>query len=94
MPWATNPDLLLLATVCRELQAFHGANPFFISYRTVQRIFGHETHDKAARWMRSLCVMKVIKETEKGKGLNASRYRYLLQQPNGHAPSSDGSNPP
>ena len=76
LPWASNPDTRLLAAICRELQKSAGEAPFYLSARTVQRIFQHQTHATGAKWLRSFCVMQILTETEKGKGLRASRYRY------------------
>jgi len=76
MTWAQNPDMRLLAALCRELQKSAGSEPFYLSARMVQRIFKHQTHATGAKWLRSFCVMQILTETEKGKGLRASRYRY------------------
>ena len=76
LTWADNPDLRLLAALCRELQIFHGDEPFYLSNRMVQTIFNHETHATGAKWLRSLCVMRVLTEVVKGSGVRASRYRY------------------
>jgi hypothetical protein len=35
-------------------------------------------HATAARWLRSLCVLEILGEIEKGNGHRASRYRYKL----------------
>jgi hypothetical protein len=76
LPWTDNPDVRLLAAICRELQTIHGSEPFYLSGRMVQRIFKHDTHATGAKWLRSLCVMQVLDELEKGKGVRASRYRF------------------
>ena len=76
LAWTDNPDVRLLAAICRELQIFHGDEPFYLSGRMVQRIFKHDTHATGAKWLRSFCVMQILKETEKGRGLKASRYRF------------------
>ena len=78
LTWAKTPDVRLLAAICRELQNFHGDNPFFLSGRMVQKIFKHETHATGAKWLRSLCVMQVLEEIKKGIGMKASRYRFKL----------------
>lgn len=76
LAWTDNPDVRLLAAICRELQIIHGSEPFYLSGRMVQKIFKHDTHATGAKWLRSFCVMEVLKEVEKGKGLKASRYRF------------------
>lgn len=87
LEWTENPDVRLLAALCRELQFIHGKEPFFLSARMVQKIFKHETHATGAKWLRSFCVMDVLQEVEKGSGIRASRYRWKLQpQPEGATP--------
>ena len=76
LAWATSPELRRLAAICRELQRIAGTEPFFLSARMVQRIFEHESHYAGARWLKSFCVMGVLTEVEKGKGVRASRYRF------------------
>jgi hypothetical protein len=78
LPWAKDPDFRLVAALCRELQVQSGKEPFFLGCRTIQRIFKHPNHAKGASWMGALCVMEVLELVMKGKGLKASRYRYLL----------------
>ena len=69
-------DKRLLVALCRELQVIHGQQPFFLSARTVQQLFGLKSHIEPARWLSSFCVLKILDETEKGRGVRASRYRY------------------
>ena len=76
LAWTDNPDVRLLAAICRELQIIHGSEPFYLSGRMVQKIFKHDNHATGAKWLRSFCVMQVLDELEKGKGVRASRYRF------------------
>ena len=69
-------NLRLVVALCRELQIMAGKEPFYLSARTVQRLTKQESHATAARWLRSLCVLKILDETEKGRGVRASRYRF------------------
>ena len=69
-------DKRLLVALCRELQIIHGQQPFFLSARKVQELFKLESHIEPARWLRSFCVLKILDEVEKGKGVRASRYRF------------------
>ena len=69
-------DKRLLVALCRELQIIHGQQPFFLSARVVQQLFKLESHIEPARWLRSFCVLKILDEVEKGKGVRASRYRF------------------
>ena len=72
-------EIRLVVSLCRELQRVAGRQAFYLSCRTVQRLLHHETHTKAALWLRGLVRSKIIKEVEKGGALTnkASRYKYL-----------------
>ena len=76
LAWTDNPEVRLLAAICRELQIIQGKEPFYLSGRMVQKIFNHENHATGAKWLRSFCVMQVLTEIKKGSGLKASRYRF------------------
>jgi len=69
-------DKRLLVALCRELQIIHGQQPFFLSARTVQQLFGLKCHIEPARWLRSFCVLKILDEVTKGQPGRASRYRF------------------
>jgi AraC-like DNA-binding protein len=68
-----------LVALCRELQQIAGDESFYLSCRTVARLFHHETHTTAARWLRGLRHSKIIRVTEQGgpETNKASRYKYL-----------------
>jgi hypothetical protein len=68
--------LRILVALCRELQSIAGKEPFYLSARTVQQLFKLDSHATAARWLRSLCVLQILTEIEKGSGIRASRYRF------------------
>lgn len=68
----------LTVALCRELQIIAGAKPFFMSARMLQGLLHLDSHNIAAKWLRSLCVLKILTEIEKGSGFKASRYRYNL----------------
>jgi hypothetical protein len=68
--------LRLVVALCRELQIIAGQEPFYLSARTVQQLLKQDGHATAARWLRSLCVLQILTEIEKGSGARASRYRY------------------
>jgi hypothetical protein len=72
-----NPQLRLLVALCRELQILNGKNPFYLSSRSCKKLFGHENHSTAAKWLGALCAMQIIREVEKGNAIRATRYRYL-----------------
>jgi hypothetical protein len=68
--------LRLVVALCRELQIIAGQEPFYLSARTVQQLLKQDGHATAARWLRSLCVLQILTEIEKGSGARASRYRF------------------
>src|SRR6266436_2530710 len=61
-----NPQLRLLVSLCRELQRVNGSEPFYVSCRTVQKLFQLGTHTTAAKWLKALCALEIIQETKKG----------------------------
>jgi hypothetical protein len=71
------PEVLLLAGLCRELQRGAGDRPFFLSCRDAGRLLG-VTHVQASRWLFLLVADSVLEEVEKGDVRNrrASQYRY------------------
>ena len=71
-------EVRLLVGLCFELQKLCGKAPFFLSVRTVQRLFGHPNHGTAAFWLGGLRRTKVIKVVEQGgpKNNKATRFRY------------------
>ena len=79
LPDFTDGDIRRVVALCRELQALAGQEPFYLSARTVQRLLKQDGHATAARWLKSLCVLEVLTETEKGSGIKASRYRFNFE---------------
>lgn len=70
-------SLRLVVALCRELQIVAGQGPFYLSARTLQRLFHHDSHVTAARWLKALCVLKLLSVEEPGTAKRATRYRYL-----------------
>ena len=73
-----NPQLRLLVALCRELQIINGDKPFYLSSRTCKDLFGHASHTTAAKWLDTLCTLKILKKVKKGDAKRASRYHYQL----------------
>lgn len=71
------PEVLLLAGLCRELQRAAGDRPFYLSCRDAGRLLG-VTHVQASRWLFLLVADDVLEEVEKGdvRTRRASQYRY------------------
>jgi len=67
-----------LAALCHLLQAMAGAGPFYLSCRTVQRLFALKSHEQAAVWLRLLRRKGIIEEVTKGgpSNMRATRYFY------------------
>lgn len=74
-----SPEIQRLVSFCRELQMMSKTSPFFLSTRSVQKLFALPTPMSASRWLKGLCRSQILKVEEQGK-LNsgrASRFRYL-----------------
>jgi len=73
------PEIHLLACLCRELQRSWGKEPFYLSCRTVEKLFS-VAYSTGSLWLRGLEGCGVIKIIIKGDeiSMKASRYRYLL----------------
>lgn len=71
-------QIILLAKLCRELQAIAGDDWFYLDCRSAARLIGTE-HTAAWRHLRTLCADGVLKAGEKGNtGGRSSRFRYVL----------------
>jgi hypothetical protein len=78
------PQLRLLAALCRELQRAAGASPFYLSCRTAARVLGlangrgEPDHVKAWRWLFLLAEVGILREVEKGQAAKrrATRWHY------------------
>ncbi|HPS54709.1 MAG TPA: bifunctional DNA primase/polymerase [Sedimentisphaerales bacterium] len=75
-----NEQIQLLVAFCRELQLEAGEKPFFLSARTVGKLFNLKTMT-AWRWMYLLVQDEILKVVFKGKltkaGPKATRYNYI-----------------
>jgi len=67
----------LLVALCRQMQILAGDAPFYLSARTVQRLFEQKTHSTAATWLHALCALNIIKPVIPPTAKRATRYRYL-----------------
>ena len=76
------PEIQRLVSLCRELAVLQCGKPFFLSCRTVQRLFGLRTHNLGARWLAGLKRSKILDIAEPGSTttMRATRYRYLNAQ--------------
>jgi hypothetical protein len=68
----------LLIRLCRELQRYHGTNPFHLDCRTAAELLGVE-HTAAWRWLKLLQHDRVIRLESTGSRASrrANCYRYL-----------------
>lgn len=71
-------QIKLLVGFCRELQRAAGDQPFYLACRAAAP-FLETTHTQVNRWLRLLCLDKVLREVEKGQRgrRRASTFRYL-----------------
>jgi hypothetical protein len=72
------PPILLLATLCRELQHIAGRRPFYLDCRTAGRLLGIH-HTTAWRLLTVLCTEGILAPGEKGSlaTRKATEYRYV-----------------
>ena len=72
-----------LAGLCRELQAAAGDQPFYLSARTVARLFELKSWSTGSQWLRLLEMDKLLWVAERGSEarMKATRYRYIGQPP-------------
>lgn len=87
----SDPRLIRLCTLCRDLQRFNGEKPFYLAVRTVQKLFGLASPRTAHQWMKGLQGLKIIQPVEKGgpETYRATRFRYL--PPLDESPNSGGN---
>jgi hypothetical protein len=75
----SDPRLIRLCTLCRELQRSSGEKPFYLAVRTVQELFELPSPSTAHKWLTGLQQLKIIEPEEKGgpETNRATRFRYL-----------------
>jgi hypothetical protein len=71
-------QIKLLIGFCRELQRAAGDEPFYLACRAAAPLL-ETTHTQVNRWLRLLCLDKVLRVVEKGERgkRRASTFRYL-----------------
>jgi hypothetical protein len=74
----SDEQMHLLCAFCRELQRRVGGRPFFLSCRTVQKLFGLGSYNTAALRLRGLVKVGILDPVKRGGCRQATRYRYLL----------------
>jgi hypothetical protein len=79
LKYADEPKLVLLVSLCRELQRDHGTKPFFLSCNKAGELLGGTHPQIVWRWLQLLLAHGVVKLATKGKrGRNmlASEFYY------------------
>jgi hypothetical protein len=73
-----DPRIRQVVSLTRELQKRAGADPFYLSCRTVQRLLALPTHTQANGWLRGLSNRKwgILTVVDKGSKVKARRFRY------------------
>ncbi len=69
-------DVSLLVGLCRELQQENGSEPFYLSCATGEKLLGKD-RQQVWRWLRCLCIDKVLVLVTKGTTRKATRYRFV-----------------
>lgn len=77
LPYKYGETAMRLVLICQRLQRCAGDGPFFLSCRTAADLL-KVTHSHAASIFRGLIADGVLRETSKGSGNKASRYRFRL----------------
>lgn len=73
----TEPRMLLLASICRELQRIAEGGVFFLSARTAGRLVDVD-QGTACRWLHAFVADGALEEVKKGdKSGRATRWRYV-----------------
>ena len=72
-------EIRMLVSLCRELQALARDKPFFLSTRSVQRLFRLPSPMSASRWLNGLCRSQILKIVVRGSNetKRATRFLYL-----------------
>ena len=72
-------ELKDLTSFCWQLQQIQGDAPFYLSCRTVQRLWRLNSHTKAARWLLGLRQLNVLELISQGSAISqhASRYFFI-----------------
>jgi hypothetical protein len=69
------PQLRALIALCRELQQNAGSEPFYLAGRVAAQQIGVD-HKTAARWLKMLCMDRVLSLAERGTRQHAAEYFY------------------
>ena len=71
-------QIKLLVRLCRELQRYHGGEPFHLDCRTAGKLLGVD-HATAWRWLQLLHHDRIVEKVSVGSQASrrANRYRYL-----------------
>ncbi|NUQ60906.1 MAG: bifunctional DNA primase/polymerase [Pirellulales bacterium] len=72
-----NPQLGLLAALCRELQRLQGDRPFYLDASTAGNLVGVD-RTIAWRWLRGLASAGILELVRSGSRGRANEYRYLM----------------
>jgi hypothetical protein len=70
------PQLRALVALCREMQRDAKSEPFYLAGRVAAQQIGVD-HRTAARWLKMLCMDRVLSLAERGTRQHAAEYLYL-----------------
>jgi len=74
----TDAKLLLLASLCRELQKINYPRPFFLDCRSAATAIALPDPTAAHRYFKRLKAVRILKEHEKGNQKKPTKFYYLL----------------
>jgi hypothetical protein len=72
-----NEGLLLLASLCRELQEMAGDQPIMLHQMSIAKLFGYSHHRNISNWIKALKTLDVLKPVEPWSRGKAARYFYV-----------------
>lgn len=82
--YGCEPNLVRLVLLCKQLQRYHGTDPFFLSCASAAEQMGLKTRknkfdsSRANRWLNLLVQDNVLRLVRKGYTGKASEYLYLM----------------
>jgi len=72
-----NPEVRLLASLCRELQEMAGDQPFMLCQMSVAKLFEQSSHRNVSNWIKALKTVEIVKVAAPWSYRRATRYFYI-----------------
>lgn len=71
--------MVLLLSLCRELQILSGPQPFFLACRKATTLIGHDSHATVNRWLKGFESLKLLEVVRRGGPHSNKANRYLYK---------------